>query len=127
VIYTAAPHEVPILQEVRGKAREHHLYWSDLSLMDLFALIEGCRMFIGNDSGPTHAASALGKPVVVIWGSSNFHAWHPWGTRYEAIRSELPCIPCSGYACGAFGKPKCILEITVSRVADACERILCLP
>ncbi len=124
VIYTAAPHETQVLQEVRKEAREKHIYWSDLPLMDLFALIERCRLFIGNDSGPMHAASALKKPIVVIWGSSNFQAWHPWGTRYEAVRSELSCMPCPGYQCEAFSEPKCILDITVTRVADACERIL---
>ncbi len=124
VIYAVAPHEAAILQEVQEAAKERHTYLSDLPLLDLFALIEGCRIFIGNDSGPTHAASALRKPVVVIWGSSDFQVWHPWGTQYKAVRSELPCMPCPGYTCKAFGEPKCILDITVSSVADACEQIL---
>ena len=124
VIYSVAPHEVRILREVQREAREPHVYWSDLPLMDLFALIEGCRVFIGNDSGPTHAAAALKKPVVVIWGSSDFQAWHPWQTRYEAVRSELSCMPCPGYTCTAFAEPKCILDIAVPKVADACERLL---
>jgi ADP-heptose:LPS heptosyltransferase len=124
VIYTAAPQELPVLQEIQMAAKARHVYWSDLPLMDLFALIEGCRIFIGNDSGPTHAASALKKPVVVVWGSSNFQAWHPWGASYEAVRSELPCIPCPGYACRVFENPKCILDIPVTRVVDAVERLL---
>ncbi len=124
VIYTSAPHEAATLQKIREKASERHVYWSDLNLMDLFALIEGCRLFIGNDSGPTHAASALKKPVVVIWGSSDFHAWHPWATIYEAVRLDFPCAPCPGYTCAAFGRPRCILDITVEKVAEACERIL---
>ncbi len=124
VIYAVAPHEAAILQEVQEAAKERHTYLSDLPLMDLFALIEGCRIFIGNDSGPTHAASALKKPVVVIWGSSDFQVWHPWGTQFKAVRSELPCMPCPGYTCKAFGEPKCILDITVPSVADACEQVL---
>jgi ADP-heptose:LPS heptosyltransferase len=124
VIYTATPGEISILEQIRKEAKGNPICWSDLPLMDLFALIEGCRVFIGNDSGPTHAASALKKPVVVIWGSSDFLAWRPWGTQYEAVRSGLPCMPCPGYTCKAFGEPKCILDITVASVADACERIL---
>ena len=50
--------------------------------------------------------------------------WHPWETVYEAVRSDLPCIPCPGYTCKVFGKPKCILDTPVARVAEACERIL---
>jgi ADP-heptose:LPS heptosyltransferase len=124
VIYTAAPHEISVLQAIQKAATESHTYWADLSLFELFALIEACRIFIGNDSGPTHAASALKKPVVVIWGSSSFQAWHPWAAHYEAVRSDLPCIPCPGYTCAAFGEPKCILDITVPKVLEACERIL---
>jgi len=124
VVYTAAPHEAAVLKEIRQVTQERHIYWSDLPLMDLFALIERCRIFVGCDSGPTHAAAALKKPLVVVWGSSNFDAWHPWGTEYEAVRSELACIPCPGYTCREFGEPKCILDIPVSQVAEACARMI---
>jgi heptosyltransferase III len=124
IIYTAARHESAVLEEIARVSRECHIYWADLPLDELFALIERCRIFIGCDSGPMHAAAALKKPVVVVWGSSNFQAWHPWGTDYEAVRSELPCMPCPGYTCAAFGEPKCITGIPVSRVAEACERLL---
>jgi ADP-heptose:LPS heptosyltransferase len=124
VIYTAAPHEMEILKKIRDSSAERHTCWSDLPLTDLFALVERCRLFVGCDSGPTHAAAALRKPVVVVWGSSNFQAWHPWQTDYEAVRSDLPCIPCPGYTCKIYGEPRCILGIPVSRVMDACAKML---
>jgi ADP-heptose:LPS heptosyltransferase len=124
IIYAAASWETQILERIREKSKVEHTYWSDLRLMDLFALIERCRLFIGNDSGPTHAAAALKTPIVVIWGSSNFQVWHPWDTVHEAVRLDLPCIPCPGYQCEVFGEPKCILNVTVESVADACERVL---
>ncbi len=124
VIYAAAPWELATLEKIRQESKIRHVFWSNLRLMDLFALIEGCRLFVGNDSGPTHAAAALKKPIVVIWGSSNFQIWHPWEALHEAVRSDLPCIPCPGYTCEVFGEPKCILEIAVENVADACERVL---
>ena len=124
VIFTSASNEAQVLLDIGKCAGEKHYYWSDLALDELFALIEGCRLFVGNDSGPTHAAAALRKPVVVIWGSSNLNAWHPWETDYEVIASDLPCMPCAGYTCEAFGKPKCILEIPVESVLQACHRIL---
>jgi heptosyltransferase III len=124
VIFTAAAHEKHILTEIEQNAQNRHIYWSNLPLIDLFALIERCRLFIGCDSGPAHAAAAMKKPVVVVWGSSNLRAWHPWETDYETVGSRLPCMPCPGYTCAAFGEPKCILEIPVTRVAEACERML---
>jgi predicted lipopolysaccharide heptosyltransferase III len=123
VIFTSASHEESTLREIGQAAQKPHAYWSDLPLGELFALIEKCHLFVGCDSGPMHAAAALKKPVVVVWGSSNYQAWHPWGTMFEAVRSDLPCMPCPGYSCAAYGEPKCIRDIPVSRVAAACERI----
>ena len=124
VILTSAPGEAKVLYEVGRHALRTHHYWSDLNLEGLFALIRGACLFVGNDSGPTHAAAALARPIVVVWGSSSFSAWHPWGTNYEVVRSDLPCIPCSGYSCAAFGTPKCIRDIPVERVIAACDRML---
>ncbi len=124
IVYTSGAHEGLVLTEISQAAQEHHTYWSDLPLNELFALIERCRFFVGCDSGPTHAAAALKKPIVVVWGSSNFHAWHPWGTVYEAVRSDFPCMPCPGYSCKVFGEPQCIRNITVPQVAAACETLV---
>jgi ADP-heptose:LPS heptosyltransferase len=124
VVFIGAPHESRTLRQIAEAASKIHFYWSDLDAAELFALIQDCRLFVGNDGGATHAAATLMKPVVVVWGSSNFVAWHPWGTDYELVRSDLPCMPCPGYTCEAFGEPKCILEISVERVFEACERIL---
>jgi len=124
VIFTSARNEERTLTRIASTARRKHLYWSDLALAELFAVIEGCSLFVGNDSGPAHAAAALKKPMVVVWGSSNSVAWHPWRTNYELVRSDFPCMPCPGYTCHAFGRPRCILDIPVDRVLLACERIL---
>ncbi len=124
VIFSSAPDEAQVLLNVGRHALQAHRYWCDLGLAKLFALIESCRLFIGNDSGPTHAAAALDRPLVVVWGSSDFRVWHPWKTAYETVRQDLPCMPCPGYTCAAFGEPKCINDIPVELVERACERVL---
>lgn len=124
VVFVAAPWEAGVLESIARQARRRHCYLSDLALRDLFALIEICRLYVGNDSGPMHAAAALGRPVVAVWGSSDHRAWHPWETLYESVRSDLPCMPCPGYSCAAFDRPRCIQDIPVERVAAACARML---
>ncbi len=124
VVFTTGPNETQTLVNVGQSARRKHHYWADLSLDELFALIGSCRVFVANDSGPTHAAAALRKPVVVIWGSSNHIAWRPWGTDFELVRSDLPCIPCPGYTCTVYGEPRCVLDIPVERAMEACQRLL---
>jgi heptosyltransferase-3 len=121
-VFTAGPEEAQILVNAGRCARHRYCYWSDLGLEELFALIESCRLFVGNDSGPTHAAAALGRPIVVVWGSSNPVAWRPWSDTYELVGSSLPCIPCPGYRCSFYDRPRCILDIPIDRVLDACRR-----
>jgi heptosyltransferase-3 len=124
VVFSAGPNEEEVLATVRKRATVPHQYWPHLALGELLALLENCLLFIGCDSGPMHAAAALKKPIVVVWGSSNYRTWHPWDTDYELIRSDLPCIPCPGYSCAVFGQPKCILDIRLERVIAACDEML---
>lgn len=49
------------------------------------ALLAGAALFIGNDSGPAHMAAALGRPVLVIFGDSDFELWRPWKTVCEVV------------------------------------------
>jgi len=124
VIFSSAPREAQVLLDIGRHAKVGHRYWSDLELDGLLALIDGCRLFIGNDSGPAHAAAALGRPLVVVWGSSDFEVWHPWETEYEVVRQELPCMPCPGRSCEAYGEPKCIDNIPIEPVFHAATRFL---
>jgi heptosyltransferase-3 len=124
VIFSTAPNESQTLLHIGGHAKFRHRYWSDLPLDDLLALIAGCRLFIGNDSGPTHAAAALSRPLVVVWGSSDFRVWRPWETESRVVRLDLPCQPCPGYSCTAFETPRCIEDITVEQVLEACRHFL---
>lgn len=45
----------------------------------LCGLVQGARLFIGNDSGVTHLASALGVPAIAIFGPSDLAVWRPVG------------------------------------------------
>jgi ADP-heptose:LPS heptosyltransferase len=56
-----------------------------LSLREVIALIAGASLLVGNDTGPTHIAAATGRPVAVIFGTSNATRWRPWGTRYRLL------------------------------------------
>ena len=49
---------------------------------DLWALarwLATARIYIGNDSGPTHLAAAVGTPVVALFGPSDPAVWAPRG------------------------------------------------
>ena len=116
--------EAKISAEVRRQCGGDFVLLESLDLRQLIALIAGCRVFIGNDSGPTHIATALARPVVAIFGSSSSVHWRPWQTSHRVVQNDFPCNPCRGDRCYAFAEPRCILSATLDQVQDACEALL---
>jgi ADP-heptose:LPS heptosyltransferase len=94
-----------------------------LPLTRFTALAALCRLYVGNDTGATHIAAALGRRIVVIFGSSDSRAWHPWGVEHRLIASDLPCIPCPGYHCLHFEAPLCIKSVPVEPVFQAIKEL----
>lgn len=54
-------------------------------LDDLAEWIAGAEVYIGNDSGITHLAAAVGTPVVALFGPTNPAVWGPRGERVRTI------------------------------------------
>lgn len=51
----------------------------DLSLPQLLCTLATADVYIGNDSGPTHMAAALGRPTVALFGPTRPAIWGPRG------------------------------------------------
>ena len=120
----AAPHEAQVVNDLLGEASVQILSL-DLSLPEVTALAARSQLFVGNDSGIAHIASAVGTPSVVIFGSSNVAHWRPWNrAKAEVVFEAMPCQPCHGYFCEKFSQPECILRVPPARVAAAIERCL---
>lgn len=101
------------------------------TLGQLAAILKGCDLFIGADSGVMHLAAAVGTPLVAIFGPSNHRAWGPWPRdgRHLILRADLPCSPCSyvGYSVGQREGCQamiCMKAITAETVLTAAESLL---
>jgi ADP-heptose:LPS heptosyltransferase len=95
-----------------------------LDLREVIALISRARLFVGNDSGPAHLATAAGRLTVVIFGSTDSATWRPWQTEHRVVQNDFPCNPCRGDRCYAFEEPRCILSVAVEQVREACAALL---
>ena len=98
------------------------------SIGQLGALMARCRLFIGGDSGPMHLATAVGLPVVAIFGRSDPTWSGPWGEGHLIVRAELDCSPCRGMPhhrwwqrCRTY---RCLDQISTDQVTAAVERML---
>ncbi len=57
-----------------------------LSFTELGALIESCRLFVGNDSAPMHLAAAVGTPTVALFGPTSPAQYGPYRVPSSVVR-----------------------------------------
>jgi len=90
---------------------------------ELSALIEKCHLIIANDSGPMHAAAALGKPTLGIFGPTNPKAHRPYSKNSSyVIHSELHCIMCTKLVCPY--NHECMLELPIEKVMVEVDNLM---
>jgi ADP-heptose:LPS heptosyltransferase len=68
-------------REVIAQARRHERILNlagQTGLLASAALIAQSKLFIGNDSSPLHIATAVGTPVVGIYGPTNLYNYRPY-------------------------------------------------
>ena len=58
-----------------------------LPLPEIAALLSKSDLFIGNDSGLMHMASAVGTPTIGLFGPSRDEHYAPWGEKCRVVRT----------------------------------------
>lgn len=89
------------------------------------ALISLSRCLVTGDSGPMHLGTAVGTPVVALFGPTTVHwGFFPSGGRDVVLEPDLPCRPCSLHGGRGCGRPDpCMAAITPAAVLAAVLRI----
>jgi len=59
------------------------------NLWNLACWLRSARVYIGNDSGITHLAAAVGTPVVAIFGPTDPDIWAPRGEHVRIVAGAL--------------------------------------
>jgi heptosyltransferase-1 len=93
------------------------------SLAQLVALTRRASLFIGGDTGPMHLATALGVPVVALFGPTNPARNGPYGVRSVVLRSDSSVTSHSRRVEPDRG----LLEISADQVIAAAEKLLGVP
>ena len=90
--------------------------------------LAACDVVLTNDTGPMHAAAAVGTPVVVPFGSTSPDFTGPGlpddpDSPHQLLRTSAPCSPCFLRKCPI--DLRCLNEITAANAVAAVGKILC--
>jgi heptosyltransferase-2 len=89
------------------------------AIADLPALLSQCHLFIGNDSGAMHVASAVGLPVVAVFGPTDPEGTAPVTPRCNLVQQKPYCSPCFLRRCPT--DHRCMTAITPDMVEAAAK------
>lgn len=70
------------------------IHVNDLSLPQVAALLRRSTLYVGNDSGVSHLAGAVGARGVVLFGSTDPVMWAPRGGGLRVLQPAAPCSRC---------------------------------
>jgi ADP-heptose:LPS heptosyltransferase len=92
ILIIAAPHEADQLQPLVDALPGDRIINGikliqayNLSLIDMAALMKGCSLFLGNDSGILHMAYALNLPVIGLYGPSEDSVYGPYPKENHTV------------------------------------------
>jgi heptosyltransferase-2 len=115
-----AREELPICEVVQQNLEERGQrcvnFAGTTSLAEFIEMAAACDVFLTNDSGPMHIASALGVPTVAIFGATDDIATGPTGPLSRVVREPVDCSPCLLRECPI--DHRCMTRVTADRVAE---------
>jgi len=96
----------------------------ETSLPEMIEWLRLCDLMVTNDTGPMHAAAALGKPLVALFGPTEPRRTGPYGQLENVLRIALPCSPCFKDHC-TYEKPnECLNAISPAMVFERVRKWL---
>jgi len=126
-VIIAGPRDIILAENVVKNMRNAAVNLAGkISLSQLASVLKRCRLFISNDSGPVHMASALGSPVIALFGRKDPgltpRRWGPLGKRATILYKESGCIKCLAHNCQK--EFACLKEIQVDDVLGVAKSIM---
>lgn len=88
------------------------------TVKELAAILARADLLISADSGPMHLATAVGTPVIALFGSTDPACTGPYDDHSTVILHRLSCSPCNNHpTCD--GRYDCMRQITADEVLFA--------
>lgn len=120
VVIFGSPQERELCERVANLVGQDgvcsHNLAGETTLKEFIGLAAACRVFLTNDSGAMHIASASGAPTVAVFGATDDSTTGPTGSLARVIREPVECSPCLLRECPI--DHRCMTRVTSERVAQ---------
>jgi heptosyltransferase-2 len=103
-------------EDVRRAGAQVLALAGETTLARFIDLAAACRVFLTNDAGAMHVASALGVATVAIFGPTDFEATAPAGPVSRIVRVDVDCSPCMLRDCPI--DHRCMTAVSSEKVAE---------
>jgi len=127
IIVISGPREKDLAEKVIGKIKYPVIDLAgETTVSKLASILKRCRLFISNDSGPVHISTAVGTPVISIFGRNQAGLsplrWGPLGEKDRYLHKDVGCVTCLAHNCKK--EFICLKAIKVEDVLEAVTSIL---
>jgi ADP-heptose:LPS heptosyltransferase len=95
----------------------------NLTLAQVAALLIRADLYLGNDSGITHLAGAVGAQTVALFGPSDARRWAPRGVKVSLLSLGVACSPCDVGVMKSCPHRKCLTEFFSAKVIGELEHL----
>ncbi len=116
------PGEEELAQEVVGASRGAARLAPATGIPELVAIVREAAVVVSNDTGPLHLATAVGTPVVGIFGPTVPERNGPWSPQDVVVSRSDRCACHHRRRCEA--PIWCLADVTTEEVSDAVGRRL---
>jgi heptosyltransferase-2 len=123
-VFFGSPQERRLVADVIAESATHSLSLAgQTSLAEFMGLVQGCDLFLTNDTGTMHVAAGLGVPTLALFGPTNEQETRPLGPHATVLVGEAFCRPCKLRHCPI--DHRCMKSLSVDRVFQtACSLLL---
>ena len=101
---------------------EAHNLAGKTTLAEFIDLAAACRLFLTNDSGAMHVASALSVPTIAVFGATDDVGTGPTGALARVVREHAECSPCLLRECPI--DHRCMTRVSPDRVCTEASLLL---